>query len=353
MVLTWKKWTTFFVIAILAALACHLYFELHLKPFYYVPCQPRESSIFFEMNSEFRPFQHLVRNMMRLTDLPWPITKRFIRQEPASCTPAVQSPLCRDKTAATSLSKGDTKPAFENYVRASWLTWWLGMTGLILAGTSIVGVAIYILLARGKYLGGGELNISYKLLELGIGTPIFIMVWMTMVIPLDLGDYYSVCPMLTWSWVWMLLWIIFIGLLALFSSSESEGIRRSPGRRIWVFTAMGVAAGCIVASIISPQLRSILSIGIAASVIGVGFFIWFVVVMICWLTRRSQEDLVSRARANLAFAVCSMIASAVFLIAALLSMPLTRYQQEHYESFTMQTTATQTQLTCTNDQNRQ
>jgi len=151
----------------------------------------------------------------------------------------------------------------------------------------------------------------------------------------------------------MLLWIIFIGLLALFSSSESEGIRRSPGRRIWVFTAIGVAAGCIVASIISPQLRSILSIGIAASVIGVGFFIWFVVVMICWLTRRSQEDLVSRARANLAFAVCCMIASAVFLIAALISMPLTRYQQEQYESFTMQTTASQNQSTFTNDENRQ
>jgi hypothetical protein len=225
---------------------------------------------------------------------------------------------------------GHHEAAYENYARSAGLTWWLGTTGIFFAVVSLIGVGLYILLARKRYLGDDELHISYKLLEVGLGVPIFLMVWLTMVMPLDLENFYATGSLLTWQWMLILLWLIFIGLLALFSGSETEGIRRSPGRRIWIFTSLGVAAACIVASIISATMSAVIAVGISVIVIGIGFFIWLVVVMICWLMRRSHADLVSRARANLAFTVCSMLASAVFLIAALASMPLTRYQQDRY-----------------------
>jgi hypothetical protein len=180
-----------------------------------------------------------------------------------------------------------------------------------------------------------KLDISYKLLEMGFGVPIFLMVLLSMIFPLKLQDVFSTGALLTWMWIFILLWLIIVGLLALFSGSESEGIRRSPGRRIWIFTALGVAAGCLVASIISDALMPMIAVGIAVVVIGVGFFIWLVVTLFTWLIRRSFEDRRSRARANLAFSVCAMLASAVFMIASLASMPLTRYHQDRYFNLVM------------------
>jgi hypothetical protein len=231
---------------------------------------------------------------------------------------------------------GYNEPAYEIYARSASLTWWLGTTGIVFAVASLISSGVFVLLMRGQTLRKDEkLDISYKLLEIGFGVPIFLMVLLTMIFPLELLDVYTTGALLTWMWLFILLWLIFVGLLALFSGAENEGIRRSPGRRIWIFTALGVAAGCLVASIISTEMMPMIAVGIAVVITGIGFFIWLVVTLFTWLIQRSFEDRRSRARANLAFSVCAMLASAVFLIASLASMPLTRYHQDRYFNLAM------------------
>ncbi len=220
--------------------------------------------------------------------------------------------------------------AFPRYVRAAGLTWWLALTGSWLAGLSLIASAAYLIMRRWRSLGSATLSASRRKLVLAVGLPMAVLVWLGLVFPLQIQlDWLLVTIVVViWAHVLTALWFMAIGLLARSAVSPDVSVRRPGTGWIWPATAAGVFAAGVVAAAVAGD--SFMAAVASAAVVLVGLVVWCAAVFDGWSTRRRPADKAYRARAAKAFAVCAMLAAAVALLAALATMPLTRFRQSEY-----------------------
>jgi len=227
---------------------------------------------------------------------------------------------------------GVDQAGYVAYVRAAGLTWWLGLTGLLLAAVSLVSAGIHLVLLRERWMVSVELGVPPSMLYLATALPAFLMIWLVMVMPFSIDRLIEAGLIMGWACLWSSAIVVVLGLVSRWSAFHASEVRASPAGWIWLVAALAILLSCVLAGVMEPKRMSTTAFALSAAALTTGLLVWLLGTLIAWVFRsgRTFERHRYRAATTKAFSVCTMAGAALFLALALGSMPLTAWQQNRY-----------------------
>ncbi|MFA6134100.1 MAG: hypothetical protein WC869_08815 [Phycisphaerae bacterium] len=219
---------------------------------------------------------------------------------------------------------GYSEEQYRGYVRACGLTWWLAGAGIMAGVLSLICMAVFVWPTR----RASPLRVSRTALAAMIVAPIVAVMLIVMLLPIDMIDLDIVGAMVVWGYVLAVVWLIAIGLLSRHVARLSPEARPTPTG--WVWPVMGLVFLATAVSGVIHNCPSQEMAVLAGLYIVVTLLVWLIVVFVSLCVRRTAADRAYRGRVAKTFAVCSMFAAGAMLLAALVSIPLTRHAQDAY-----------------------
>ena len=219
--------------------------------------------------------------------------------------------------------------AFVVYLRSAGLTWWFSSAGMVMVILSLLCAGGYLLFRQGRNLGPDTPPLWLKGFAVLIGVMIAMMIWLGLLMPLELQPLDKLGTVIAWAYILVVVWTITVGLFSSHVVSQTMQVRRSATG--WVWPVMGVAAIAVATGATIGAERPTLT-GAAFAIFGMVacVLVWAAVAVMSIITRRTPADRAYRACVSKTFAVGSMLAAIVLLLAALATMPLTHHHQNKY-----------------------